>query len=93
MMYVPDRLCRVSTIQKPHACGAALCTVQVRKRAFRDCLQAQASQATAELQSMWRKHEAARAEVRELRDAWAAERRDLEQRVRCRAGAVDCICM
>lgn len=28
---------------------------------------------------MWRKHEAARAELREMCDAWAAERRDLEQ--------------
>lgn len=43
--------------------------------------QVQANHATAELQGMWRKHEAARAELREMRDAWATERHDLEQQV------------
>lgn len=41
--------------------------------------QAQANQAAAELQRVWRKHEAARRELRELGDAWAAERRELRE--------------
>ena len=46
-------------------------------------LQEQASEVTAELQRVWRKHEAARQELRELRDAWTAERAQLKEQV-CR---------
>jgi hypothetical protein len=65
------------------ALRSASSIVQCAKAGVALTVQMQASRATAELQRVWQKHEAARAEVRELREAWGAERQDLQQRVHC----------